>query len=107
MKLPDFIKTGFVSSSPWLLAIILASYVATEINSRINSAAYAFPRAVVAYGLANSKTDDELISTVEIWKRDSWGAQIGALRVLCENDRNYIDALGGVDVGARVCRIVK
>lgn len=107
MKIPEFLKTGFVSSSPWLLALVFLSYVGAEINSRINSAAYAYPRAVVSYGLANAKTDDEVISTVETWKRDSWGAQIGALRVLCEKDRDYVDSLGGSDVVTRVCRIIK
>lgn len=107
MKIPEIIKTGFVSSSPWLLALVFLSYAGAEINSRINSAAYAYPRAVVSYGLANAKTDDEVIATVETWKRDAWGAQVGALRVLCENDRDYVNSLGGSDVGARVCRITK
>ncbi|MEI7219108.1 hypothetical protein WCT79_19110 [Pectobacterium carotovorum] len=107
MKIPEFLKAGFVSSSPWLLALVFLSYAGAEINSRINSAAYAYPRAVVSYGLTNAKTDDEVIATVETWKRDAWGAQIGALRVLCENDRDYVNSLGGSDVGARVCRITK
>lgn len=107
LKLPELVRAGFVSSSPWLLGLILLSYLAAEVNSRINSAAYAYPRSVVSYGLAGAKTDDEVISTVELWKKDAWGAQIGALRVLCDNDRAFVNSLGGESVGARVCRIVK
>ena len=107
LKLPELVRSGFVSLSPWLLGLILLSYLAAEVNSRINSAAYAYPRSVVSYGLASSNTDDEVISTVELWKKDAWGAQIGALRVLCDNDRAFVDSLGGENVGARVCRIVK
>ncbi|MFT8211564.1 MAG: hypothetical protein ACMZI0_15115 [Symbiopectobacterium sp.] len=107
MKIPEIIKTGFVNSAPWLLVLVFLSYAGAEINSRINSAEHAYPRAVVSYGLANAKTDDELITTVETWKRDAWGAQIGALRVLCEKDRDYVNSLGGNDVGARICRITK
>ncbi|GKV89294.1 hypothetical protein PEC301619_12760 [Pectobacterium carotovorum subsp. carotovorum] len=107
MKIPEFLKAGFVSSSPWLLALVFLSYAGAEINSRINAAAYALPRAIVSYGLTNAKNDDDVIATVEVWKRDAWGAQIGSLRVLCENDRDYVNSLGGSDVGARVCRITK
>lgn len=107
MKIPEFLKAGFVSLSPWLLVLAFLSWAGGEINSRISAAEHAYPRSVVSYGLSNARTDDDVIATVEIWKRDAWGAQIGALRVLCESDRDYVDSLGGHDVGARVCRITK
>ncbi|KHS77119.1 hypothetical protein QT13_01845 [Pectobacterium brasiliense] len=107
MTLYEYGKKGFVSSSPWLLGLIFVAWLAHEVDARITSAAYAYPRSVISYGLAPAKTDEAVISTVEMWKQDSWGAQIGALRVLCDNDRKFIDSLGGADTGARVCRIVK
>nr|WP_240354831.1 hypothetical protein [Pectobacterium brasiliense] len=90
-----------------MLGLILLGWVAQEVGARITEARVAYPRSVIAYGLAPAKTNDDVVSTVEMWKRDAWGAQIGALRVLCESDRNFIDSLGGADTGARVCRIVK
>lgn len=107
MNLYEYGKKGFVVTSPWLLLLIFVIWVSHAVDSRITAAGTEYPRAVISYGLAPAKTNDEVVSTVEMWKRDAWGAQIGALRVLCENDRKFIESLGGAETGARVCRIVK
>jgi len=106
-KLNDFIKTAFVRCSPLLLILIALWYAATSVNATSIATSNAYPKAVISYGLAGAKTDDEITATVELWKRDHWGAQIGALRVLCDADRAYVDQLGGTTVGARLCRTVK
>ncbi|MEQ9888853.1 hypothetical protein ABRP55_20230 [Pectobacterium zantedeschiae] len=107
MKITDMLKIAATASSPWIIGIAFLVWLFSFIDSRIDAAAYSYPRTVVSYGLIAAKTDDEVISTVEVWKKDAWGAQIGALRVLCDSDRNYINSLGGEDVGARICRIVR
>lgn len=106
MNLYEYGRKFFVAASPWLLGLIFIGYVSYQMDDRITAAAYAYPRSVITYGLTSAKSDEDVIQIVEKWKSDSWGAQIGALRVLCEKDRKFIDSLGS-SVGARVCRIVK
>lgn len=106
-KINDLFKTFVIKFSPVLLVIIFLLYAITEINSATAEAKYAYPRAVAVYGLAGAKTDEEITAAVEQWKRDGWGAQIGAMRVLCGGDRAFVDQLGGANVGAKLCRTVQ
>ena len=71
-------KSLLIWSSPWLLAAIFLGWLVQQTKESIDLAAYAYPREVVAYGLMVAKTDADVIDTIQIWKRDAWGAQIGA-----------------------------
>ncbi|MBF2748270.1 hypothetical protein ISN41_09185 [Enterobacter bugandensis] len=108
--MPDFknlARSLLAGASPWLLIAILLAWLTTETKTSIDDAAYAYPRAVIVYGLSSAQNDAEVLATIEKWKTDSWGAQIGALRVLCGKDRHFVNSLGGGDTGARVCRVVQ
>ncbi|SHI09924.1 hypothetical protein SAMN05428958_11616 [Pantoea sesami] len=94
-------------TSPWILVALFLFWITSETKSRIDDAAYAYPREVISYGLIGAKNDDDVIALIERWKSDEWGAQIGALRVLCANDRDFVDSLGGGDTGAKICRVIK
>lgn len=106
-KLTTMLKSLLVGLSPWLLALLFLGWIVWYANDRIDRAAYAYPREVITYGLAGTQTDEEVINTIQQWKRDSWGAQIGALHVLCKHDRRFIDSLGGGDTGAKICRVAQ
>lgn len=100
-------KSLLIGSSPWLLAAIFLGWLVLQTKESIDRAAYAYPREVVAYGLVEAKTDEDVLNTIQIWKHDAWGAQIGALRVLCKNDRYFVNSLGGGDTGAKICRVAR
>jgi hypothetical protein len=95
------------SSAPYLMALLIIGWLIVQINQRADDAAYAYPTAVVQYGLINAKTDEEVLALVERWKRDEWGAQIGALRVLCSKSVDRVEAIGGQVLATKMCRIVR
>ena len=95
------------ASAPYVMAILIAGWLIAQIMQRADDAAYAYPSAVVSYGLISAKTDDEVLTLVERWKRDEWGAQIGALRVLCAKSIDRVEAIGGPNLATKMCRIVK
>lgn len=100
------IKIGGMSA-PYIMALLILGWVIYQVAHRADEAAYAYPTAVVQYGLIGAKTDDDVIALVERWKRDEWGAQIGALRVLCDKSASRVEVIGGPALAAKICRIVR
>lgn len=105
--LKNLARSLLAGISPWILIALFLAWLTSETKDSIDNAAYAYPREIIIYGLTSARTDEEIISTIEDWRARAWGAQIGALRVLCEKDRAFVDGLGGGDVGARICRIIQ
>lgn len=103
-KFNDFIRIFFAKFPTLLLVLIVLAYALSVVNSTVADARHAYPREVIAYGLTAAKTDDEITATVEQWKQDKWSAQIGAMRVLCEGERAFVDQLGGANIDAKLCR---
>ena len=101
------ILSAIGASAPHIMAMLIIGWVFYQGAQRADDAAYAYPTAVVQYGLINAKNDDDVLALVERWKRDEWGAQIGALRVLCEKSIDRVDAIGNPELSAKICRIVK
>lgn len=95
------------TAAPYLMGLVLLGLGLKHVATLADDAAYAYPMAVIEYGLAEAKTDDDVIALVEKWGVDLWGAQIGALRVVCEKDPRRLDKFGGEQLTARMCRVVK
>ena len=104
-KNESFIKQAFKYASPYLLLVIVGVQVMTSVSDSIDHAAYAYPRSVVQYGLTDVKTDAEVMARIEQWKSDAWGAQIGALRVLCARDPDFVASLTATQSASAVCRV--
>lgn len=114
MQLIKFVGRQVVEACPLILIFVLVVWIfslgASEISGtdrRINDAAYAYPREIVSYGLTFANSDDEVMETIQKWKDDRWGAQIGALRVLCVKDFAFVGSLGGDGTGQRICRLIR
>ncbi|WP_226020020.1 hypothetical protein [Serratia symbiotica] len=114
MKVLKIIGASVIDGAPLMLLMIaliwvfsLGSTQVKDTDYRISQAAYAYPREIISYGLTFANTDDEVMTTIQKWKDDRWGAQIGALRVLCANDFDYVKSLGGPGTGQRICRLIK
>ena len=46
---------------------------------------------VVQYGLSASKNKDEINKQIQEWQDKKWGAQIAAIKSLCNNGRDRLD----------------
>jgi hypothetical protein len=92
----------------WALLLLLALLVIfslQSLNASLDEAAYAYPREVIKYGLADARSDADVLGKIQQWKHDAWGAQIGALRVLCSRDRHFVDSLTTQSSNG-ICRLV-
>jgi len=114
MRILKFAGRQLLDACPVILIFVIVFWIfslgASQINGterRISDAAYAYPREIVSYGLTYANSDDEVMATIQKWKDDRWGAQIGALRVLCAKDFTFVKSLGGDGTGQRICRLIR
>ena len=113
MKYLNF-KNSFRGLQPYLLVALLVAVAYSSIASwkesvdkSIQKASFAYSRQVISYGLTFANSDDEVMQTIQKWKDDRWGAQIAALRTLCDNDFHFVERLGGDGTGQRICRLIR
>ena len=64
---------------------------------------YAF--TVVAYGLKDAKNEQEIIGQIVQWRRDKWGAQIGAINIVCRIDPSRLEGLMERPTAIKACRL--
>ncbi len=107
----EFILTP-LKRKQWGLAIVLVlSFTSYQEFPRVkhflfyNFDDYAYK--VVAYGLSVATNSDDIGSIVEEWKKNKWGAQIAALRVLCDNDEPRLVNIMSAQQKSKVCRMVQ
>lgn len=108
------LKSSFRGLQPYLLVALLVAVAYSSIASwkesvdrSIQKASFAYSRQVISYGLTFANSDDEVMQTIQKWKDDRWGAQIAALRTLCDNDFHFVEGLGGDGTGQRICRLIR
>lgn len=103
-------KTHFY---PFIMVLIMSymAYQVQEIKVEIaasNHAAttnYAFN--VIKYGLEDASTDAEVIALVKQWNDLKWGAQIGAIHTLCNEQPNRLVSLVRPETATTLCRLTK
>lgn len=66
---------------------------------------YAFK--VVSYGISIAPNSLMIEAVVAKWKKDRWGAQIAALRVLCTNKDSRLREIMSEQQITKVCRMVQ
>ncbi len=66
----------------------------------------AFAYKVIEYGLHEARSEEDVYSIIKIWDKEKWGAQIGALKLLCEKDSKNLDKIMVESTKVNVCRLV-
>ena len=51
--------------------------------------------------------DDQILPSIEKWRHDLWGVQVGGLRLACKKDIDYVNGLVSSGNGNTICRAVK
>ena len=64
---------------------------------------YAF--TVVAYELKDAKDERDVIAQVIEWRNKNWGAQIGAINVVCRVDPKRMHQLMDPSTAIKACRL--
>lgn len=67
----------------------------------------AYALSVLEINFRSLDSEDKMYKAVEQWKKDYWGAQLGALRVVCETDYTMLDRFGPRTFTITLCRLVK
>ncbi len=78
-----------------------------QISDGYKHASTAYAYNVVAYGLKDATTDEEVVEDIMVWHNDKWGAQIGALTTLCRIDPDQLHGLMSPETAVKVCRVAK
>lgn len=65
-----------------------------------------YPMNVIEYGLQDATTDEQVQNQITTWINDKWGAQIGALETVCDNDISKLNSLMSEELAREVCRRV-
>ena len=88
------------------LLIMLVAIVG-GMDWKFKDARTAYAMSVLEINLRALDNEDKIYAAVETWKRDEWGAQLGALRVICNTDYAKLDQFGPRDFTITLCRLVK
>lgn len=101
------------SIAVWILAVVMAwnSYQLSEISKTLGDSAYKaatdYSFNVIEYGFADVSEESEIINLVEKWHADKWGAQIGAIKTICDYTPNRLTELVIDKTAISLCRIVR
>lgn len=79
-----------------------------EIFKAIDIQTYEFAFGLIERGFAGTSSSVEVLSIVQNWEDNDWGAQLVALDILCEQPgRGRLLELVPIDTGTGICRIVR
>lgn len=74
-------------------------------DKKIQAARVDYAYNVVVFGLKEVHNPAESYELIQMWKTDNWGAQIGAVQILCQYDKTRLDNILTTDISTSVCRI--
>lgn len=102
---------SFLTSGMWLqrggaIILVLLAVIAGA-DYKLKGAKTAYALAVLEINLRGFEDDKQIYAAVAQWKKDSWGAQLGALRVVCETDAAMLEVFGSRDMTLTLCRLVR
>ena len=89
-----------------LLAVVLGK-AGIDIEASLRKATTDYAYNVIAINFHNAETHEDILALVEQWKKDEWGAQLGALRTICEADPDRLLTIGTAQQVAALCRLTK
>ncbi|CAL9955633.1 hypothetical protein VPHK225_0011 [Vibrio phage K225] len=95
-----------------IILIILTLFNVQQVNElkvgsgellKKSTTEYAF--TVIAYGLKDAQNEQDIIAQVITWRRDKWGAQIGAINTVCRVDPDRLNDLMERPTAVKACRL--
>lgn len=88
-------------------AVNAVETLATKIENSELDAMLEYPMNVIEYGLQDTTSAQDVQDQITIWVQDKWGAQIGAIETVCDNDISRLHEVMSEDLSIEVCRRVK
>lgn len=89
-----------------VLAVVLGK-AGIDIESALRKSTTEYAYNVIAINLQNAETHEQILALVKQWKKDEWGAQLGALRTICDTDADRLLTIGTAQQVADMCRLTK
>lgn len=95
----------------WLMvaAILFNGYKLEEMGQQISylnhKSTTEYSLNVLKFGYKNASNHAEIVELTKQWVRDNWGAQIGAIRTVCNESPNRLEELVPKDTALMLCRI--
>lgn len=89
-----------------LLAVVLGK-AGIDIEASLRKATTDYAYNVIAINFHNAETHEDILALVKQWKKNEWGAQLGALRTICDADPDRLLTIGTVQQTAALCRLTK
>jgi len=111
VDLISFILSNARSKIPiqLLFIVIFAAYTQltiVRITKRANYTSVEYAYEVIAFGLSNAASSDDISKQIATWHHDKWGAQVAALRAVCREQPTLLLKIMGNDDAKRACRLV-
>lgn len=92
----------------YILVIMLIIYnVNLGMTYLLNKAATDYAYEVTTINLKGAGSHEEIRQLIVTWKELEWGAQLGAIKTLCDVAPERLDALTGYQLRLDLCRLVR
>jgi hypothetical protein len=96
---------AFLSKGGAVVAMLVA--IVGGLDWKFKEVRTAYALSVLEINFRSLDSEKQMYDAVAQWKLDSWGAQLGALRVVCETDHTQLDQFGPRAFTITLCRLVK
>lgn len=110
----SWLSTHLTSSTNvlnWLMvgAILFNGYKLEEMGQQItylnHKSTTEYALNVLKYGYRHATDSEDIVAITKQWANDDWGAQIGAIRTICNESPNRLEELVTKDTALMLCRI--
>ncbi len=95
----------------WVLAVAMAantyqlSTVADNLTKESHASTTQYAINVLKYGYSDVSSPEEVIALTKKWNKEKWGAQIAAIRTLCNEKPNRLFELVDQETAVTLCRM--
>lgn len=102
---------GLMTSGAWMqkggAIVVMLIAVIGGLDWKFKEVRTAYALSVLEINFRSIDSEADMYKAVKQWKVDSWGAQLGALRVICETDYSMLDRFGPRTFTITLCKLVK
>lgn len=78
----------------------------SDLRTKILDAKVSYAWQVISYGLKDASSHEDIRKLIFKWAQLKWGAQIAALRILCQYDRKQMSTILAQDDIYSICRVI-
>lgn len=89
-----------------ILAVVLGK-AGIDIEAALRKSTTDYAYNVIAINFRSAETHEDILALVKQWKKDEWGAQLGALRTICDTDPDRLLTIGTAQQVTALCRLTK